>query len=444
MPSMRSAAPGDVTRARPSRTPARASPDAEGVAGTGFDRPADLPLHGHSAALDEIERGQVRLPEERRPLGEGLLAGDLGEVEELAGGGPREERARLQEVGRSRASGERGPAAGARPAPSSGPQDRAAGAEHGAEEGARQVGVLSQQGQQLLDAEGQAEGVRAGLDRLRQPLAAEHRLQPEGERRLALGGLGPVPPRHHAALEQEVDLGRRGALPAERLPGLGAHRAGRPREADERVHGHEGQQGHTAQAVHRLHGGQRLPPPRAPALGGDPAGGQGPGRRLEDEPVPRVAVGQHVLEVVGQPPQPLRPHVVDGGGGEHLVLVVDELGERVREVPPAGPQQGVRPLHLLLGRDVLEQRHQPLAQGAAQEVVEVLGGAGAGPGVALHPAARRGHVAPREDEAEEAPDPLARALQPLLEDAVEQRPAGRPRAPGCRAGSGRGSGRAPP
>ena len=49
-------------------------------------------------------------------------------------------------------------------------------------------------------------------------------------------------------------------------------------------------------------------------------------------PVLRVAVREHVLEIVGERPQPALFDEQDGRGGHHLVLVVDELSQRVLEI----------------------------------------------------------------------------------------------------------------
>ena len=63
---------------------------------------------------------------------------------------------------------------------------------------------------------------------------------------------------------------------------------------------------------------------------------------------------------------------MNGRGGDHLVLVVDELRERVLEVADARLEEHVGAPHLFLERHVLEDRHHALADVAAQQVVQVL------------------------------------------------------------------------
>ena len=77
-------------------------------------------------------------------------------------------------------------------------------------------------------------------------------------------------------------------------------------------------------------------------------GGERPRRRLEDELVAGGAVLEHVLQVVGEPPEPLLLDAVDGGGRQGLLVVVDELGERVLDVAHPRAEESVRLLGLLL------------------------------------------------------------------------------------------------
>ena len=158
----------------------------------------------------------------------------------------------------------------------------------------------------------------------------------------------------------------------------------------------EPQQRNPAEPLRRHHGGQRLAPARAAGLGRTSAAPRAPTtppRRRAGRWA--VAVLEHVLEVVGQPPQSLLLDALDGGRGERLLLVVDELRERVLGVAHPGAEQRVRLPGLLLDGRVLQQRHQPAAQRPGEQVVEVLGGPGVGARVALHSPARDGHVRAR-------------------------------------------------
>ena len=174
--------------------------------------------------------------------------------------------------------------------------------DQGAEETAHQGGVLAEQGEQLPGPDRQADGPGAGPDRLPLPLPAQHRLEAQGEGRRALGGRGP------ARLDPTAPSSRRctsvAAAPfrVEEAPGLRPDRPARAGEAEELGHRGEAQERHPAEPVGRHHRGQRLPPARPPGLRAHPARGERPRRRLEDEQVARVAVLEHVLEVVGQPP----------------------------------------------------------------------------------------------------------------------------------------------
>ena len=208
----------------------------------------------------------------------------------------------------------------------------------------------------------------------------------------------------------------------EAVPGLRPHRLAQGRQAEKLPHRREPQERDPAEPVRRHHGRQRLSPSRAAQLGGHPSSGEGPRCRLEDELVAGGAMLQHVLEVVAQPPQPLLLDAVDGGSGQRLVVVVDELGERVLGVAHPGPEERVRFPGLLLERRLLEERHDPAPERPSEQVVEVLGGTGVGPGVALHPLPCDGHVPPGEDEPEQAVDAVHRPLPPLLEGPIEQRP----------------------
>ena len=135
-----------------------------------------------------------------------------------------------------------------------------------------------------------------------------------------------------------------------------------------------------------------------------------------------VAMREHVLDVVGERPQLLLPHHVDGGGRDDLVVVVDQLQQRFLDVARPRLEQHVAAPDLLLERQVLEHRHDPLAQLPGEDVVEVLGGAGAAARVAVvQRPLGRGDVLPRIDQREQPVDAVLRARHLLLQRVREQR-----------------------
>ncbi len=65
---------------------------------------------------------------------------------------------------------------------------------------------------------------------------------------------------------------------------------------------------------------------------------------------------QHVLHVVCERPQLLLPHHVDGGGGDDLVLVVDQLQQGFLDVARPRLQQHVAAPDFFVLRQLLENR----------------------------------------------------------------------------------------
>ncbi len=111
-------------------------------------------------------------------------------------------------------------------------------------------------------------------------------------------------------------------------------------------------------------------------------------------------------------------HEVDGGGGEHLIVVVNQLRERVFGIATTGPVQQVDPAHAFVLRHVLDDEHHAFPQRAGQHVVEVLAGTGARARVALldrEPC--RTDVVRGKHEAEQAEDAIPGPLLLLLERA---------------------------
>ena len=66
-------------------------------------------------------------------------------------------------------------------------------------------------------------------------------------------------------------------------------------------------------------------------------------------------MGQHVLDVFGERPALFRRDEVDGRRGNHLVVVVDQLEQRLLDVARARLQQDVSAPDLLLARQVLDR-----------------------------------------------------------------------------------------
>ncbi len=420
-PSSRRATPWASPRAALDAHPGERGAGAQRGPGPGPQRRGAFGLDGHLSARHDVERGRVRLVEELRARGERDVTGDPRETHDLVGRRPREERARFQDVDRLEGLGARAARRLQGPAGPQHPAVRGRVLEQGLEEPAHQGVLFREQPQEVAGAHRQAHGTLARPGRLAQASPAQDRLQAQGEGSPALGGLGVARLQGDGTLEeQQHPVGGR-ALPLEQVPGLRPGRPPQGREAEELRHRGEPEERNPAKALGRDHGGQRLPPARPSGLGGHPVRGESPRRRLEDELVAGGAVLEHVLQVVGEPPEPLLLDAVDGGGGQGLLVVVHELGQRVLDVAHPRPQEPVRLQGLLLEGRILEERHEPAAQRPLQHVVEVLGSPGVGPGVALHPPARDGHVPPGEDEAEQAVDAVHRPLPPLLEGPVEQR-----------------------
>ena len=83
---------------------------------------------------------------------------------------------------------------------------------------------------------------------------------------------------------------------------------------------------------------------------------------------------QHVLEIVGERPQPALLDQQHRRRRDRLVLVVQQLRERVLDVARARPVDHVALADALVGRHVLDQQHHALADVALEQVVEVLDG----------------------------------------------------------------------
>ena len=115
-----------------------------------------------------------------------------------------------------------------------------------------------------------------------------------------------------------------------------------------------------------------------------------------------------------------RDHV-DRRRRHHLVVVIDQLEQRLLDVPRPGLDQHVAAPHFFFDRQVFEQRHDPLAQLAAEDVVEILRGARAAARIAvLQRPLGRGDVLPRIDQGQQ---PIDAVLACAPSSAPARRPA---------------------
>ena len=133
-------------------------------------------------------------------------------------------------------------------------------------------------------------------------------------------------------------------------------------DPEQLVDAHRGEEREAAQPAGELGGRQRLAPQLAPALGRHTLLGERPRGGLEDVPVADVAMGEHVFDVAGERPHFLLGDQVDRRRRDHLIVVVDQLQQRFLDVPRPRLDQHVAAPHLLLERQVFQQRHDLLAQ----------------------------------------------------------------------------------
>ena len=173
-------------------------------------------------------------------------------------------------------------------------------------------------------------------------------------------------------------------------------------------------------SVGELDRGQRLEPQRATTLQRHATGGERPRCRFEDVPVPRVAMGEGMLEIVGE-----RPHLTlldeqNRGSGDDLILVVNQLGDGVFNIADPCLEQHVAPADALIGRHVFDEDHDAPAERRLKQVVEILDGARAQPRVRR--SQRRPHgvdVLGRVQHAEQPEHPIHGAL-PFLGERLGQ------------------------
>ena len=187
----------------------------------------------------------------------------------------------------------------------------------------------------------------------------------------------------HASVEQELQRLRRTALFVEHAPRLVADLAAEAGDPEELVDRHEVEDLHPPQTIGELDRRERFEPQRAPALGRQPLRRQRPGRRLEDRPVARVPVRQHVLEVVGQRPELPPLDRLDRRRRNHFLVVVHELRERVFDVADARLEDHVAFLHALGFRHLVDEQHHAAAHLAREQVVEILDRARSQPGIGM-------------------------------------------------------------
>ena len=171
-------------------------------------------------------------------------------------------------------------------------------------------------------------------------------------------------------------LGAR-ALPEQRgaafvaglVPGAG--------DTEQLVDADRGEEREAAHPVDQRGGRQRFMPALAAPLGGQRVRRKRPRRRLEDVPIRDVSVREHMLDVVAERPELIDADEVDRrGGDDDLVIVVDQLQQRLLHVARPRLEDHVAASDFCLDRRVLQDRDQAAALLAGEDVVEILEGAG--------------------------------------------------------------------
>ena len=213
---------------------------------------------------------------------------------------------------------------------------------------------------------------------------------------------------HRAFLHQQ---------PAGLVPDLAAP----GRDPEQLVHRDRREERHRTKLPGNRGGGQRFAPELTAAVGHAPFR-ESPRRGLEDEPVVHVPVREDVLDVRRQLPQFALSDEIDRRGGDHLVLVVDQLEQRFLNVPRPGFLEDVAAPDFFLARQIFERRHQALAELTGQHVVEVLRCARARACITvLQRPAYGADVAPRVDQRQQQIHPVRRALDLVVQRSPEQR-----------------------
>src|SRR4030095_2569998 len=92
----------------------------------------------------------------------------------------------------------------------------------------------------------------------------------------------------------------------------------------------------------------------------------------QDVPVTHVAMGQRVLHIVGKRLPATVGDLVNGGGDEHLILVVNQLGQRVLCAPASCAKEIVGLPDTLRLRHVLHEQHHSFPDLTSQHDVQVL------------------------------------------------------------------------
>ena len=149
---------------------------------------------------------------------------------------------------------------------------------------------------------------------------------------------------------------------------------------------------------------------------------------------------EHVLEIVGERPQPAFLDEQHRRRRDRLILVVQQLRDRVLDVAQARAIDHVALADAFLLGHVVDEQHHALAHVAFEQVVEVLDRARSDAHVAvLERMPHRGDVALRLDQAEQVEDAVDRAR---MSSRSARAPAGCPcpgrrRRTGCSAASAR-------
>ena len=177
-------------------------------------------------------------------------------------------------------------------------------------------------------------------------LDAERRRRRHGRRRFGLTA------DQHMAVEHDVHGRRDDAFLKQDRARLVPDLAAAARNAEELVDAHHGEERQRAEASDQRGRRKRFPPQFPPAVGRQPPFRERPRSGFEHEPVPDVAMGEHVLDVFGERPALLRRDEIDGRRGNHFIVVVDQLEQRFLDIARARLEQDVSAPDLLLARQV--------------------------------------------------------------------------------------------
>ena len=134
-----------------------------------------------------------------------------------------------------------------------------------------------------------------------------------------------------------------------------------------------------------------------------------------------VTMREHMFEIAGERPQALLLHHQHGGRRDGLVLVVQQLRQRVFDIARPRAIHHVALANALLGGHLFDEQHHALARVAFEQVVQVFNGARSQPGI-VDPQrmTHDRHVIRSLDQAEQRQRAIERARALLDERASQQ------------------------